>query len=371
MQNQHDIPILIFAQSGRFLAQSATQAGYRVWVADCFGDTDLLAVTERWTLLEPISTLTSSQIIHLLSTLSRGEECQLICGSGIESVYRFLNELPSNIHLIGNTAKTIKQLRSPSLFFPLLDKLTLPYPETVLQHDQKKSGYLVKSESGMGGIHIQYLDYETDVKADHYFQQFISGNSGSILFLANGLHAQQISINELTYSSTASHPFQLDAIHTPWSISEEYQSNLAYAVNAITKETKLMGLNSLDFIISDHSELLLLEVNPRFSASAELIDNYGALFECHINACQGILPTTSITHHPASLKTIYASNDIVIPQDMDWPSNCSDLSPEGTFIAKNTPLCTSLIHEISSRYHEEPHSQTEQHIMKQLQPVCL
>lgn len=367
MQSQYDLPVLIFAQSGRFLAQSATQAGYRVWVADCFGDDDLHESAERWLLLPPIPTLTPSKIIHLLTTLSQGEKCQLICGSGIESTYSFLEQLPDYIQLMGNTAKVIHQLKTPSLFFPLLDKLALTYPKTLLKLDKKISDYLVKSSSGMGGVHIQHLDNVTDIILGTYFQQFISGDSGSILFLANGSSTKRISINKLAHSANALYPFQLGSIRSPWLVNEKHLSTLNNAIAAITKATRLIGLNSLDFIISDNNELFLLEVNPRVSSSAELIDNPGVLLEYHMNACQGRLPKSIVTSPPASSKVIYAPHDVVIPEDIDWPINCSDLSSKGSLVRQNAPICTSVIHE--SKSHAAPeysHYETEEFVLKQL-----
>ena len=71
MQNQSK-PVLILAQSGRFLAQSASQAGYRVWVADCFGDIDTLVASERWQGLPKLASLTCKQFLTVLQSLTKG-----------------------------------------------------------------------------------------------------------------------------------------------------------------------------------------------------------------------------------------------------------------------------------------------------------
>ncbi|MFT7414669.1 MAG: putative ATP-grasp superfamily ATP-dependent carboligase, partial [Methylophagaceae bacterium] len=122
------IPILIFAQSGRFLAQSATQAGYTVWVADCYGDSDLLIVAERWQSLPLFTELTHDSILATLSELTGGEPCILICGGGIELCYHLLHPLPANIQLIGNTPDTIHIIKTPALFFDVLNQHAIGYP---------------------------------------------------------------------------------------------------------------------------------------------------------------------------------------------------------------------------------------------------
>ena len=106
MQDQRK-PILIFAQSARFLAQSAAQATYPVWAADFFGDLDTISVADRWLQIPALSQLHHDTILSIFSDLTQGEACTLICGSGIEKHYPLLNKLPSHIQLVGNSANII------------------------------------------------------------------------------------------------------------------------------------------------------------------------------------------------------------------------------------------------------------------------
>jgi len=369
MRNQHK-PVLIFAQSGRFLAQSATQAGYRVWVADCFGDQETVSLSERWQTLAPLSELTSNDVLSYLSTLTRGEDCILICGSGIESSYSFLDKLPINIQYIGNSFKTISTLKVPQLFFDTLSKLQLPFPDTVFEKPNTSSTWLVKSASGSGGSHIQYLK-NTEATSNHYFQQYTSGCSGSVLFLANGKQCQIISINKQLISANNNSPFRLGSIETPWLISSAHQDQLELAINKITAEVSLLGLNSLDFIISDKGKLILLEINPRPSASAELFNNKADLFQQHIDACNGLLPSISMVMptEKRALHYIYASSDVVIPFEMNWPAECHDLPISGSHIYEGEPICTALIDVKENQFSNNLSIVIEQTIFSQLSPL--
>jgi predicted ATP-grasp superfamily ATP-dependent carboligase len=333
-------PVLVFAQSGRFFAQSASQAGYPVWVADCFGDQDTLAVAERWHQLAPIQQLSNEQILNTFSVLSQGEACLLICGAGIESHYPILNKLPDNIKLIGNGADIIHTVQTPELFFTLLEKLSLNYPETRFERPNH-SGWLTKSSSGFGGIHIQPLQTHQYNK-NIYFQRYIKGSSGSVLFVANGQQAQLLSINRHYLQPSTATPFRLGGIISPWEISDQHQCYLEQAINKITPETYLQGINSLDFIISEEGQLFLLEINPRMSASAELLNDDKALFQLYINAFHGLLPEKMTKKHPSfsGLHYIYANQDIYIPDQMIWPSACHDIPVSGTFILSGDPICT-------------------------------
>ncbi len=367
MQNQHK-PVLIFAQSGRFLAQSATQAGYRVWVADCFGDQETLVIAERWQQLPIAPTLSATEILNLLLNISQGEDCILICGSGIESSYSFLDELPANIELIGNQSRTIHTLKTPQLFFDLLRQQSLPYPSTVFEcPENNRSDWLIKLASGMGGSHIYPLDKATP-NSKHYFQHTVSGLSGSALFLANGIQNQLLTINKQNASPTNRLPFRLGNIETPWLISLKHKNEIKSAINKITLATKLVGLNSLDFIISVQDELFLLEINPRPSASAELINNQSELFQHHLNACKGKLPAQDIIQSQAkvSLHYLYAPTVLTIPDPMIWPIECHDIPVAASIIQQGQPICTSLVRIDKDQQAKELHANIEQRILKQL-----
>jgi len=368
MQNQHK-PVLIFAQSGRFLAQSATQAGFRVWVADCFGDHDAVSSSERWQILPPLSELTSDDILSYLQLLTKGEDCILICGSGIESTYAFLDKLPINIQHIGNSFKTISTLKIPPLFFNTLRKLQLPFPETVFEKPNTNLTWLVKSASGLGGSHIQYLK-NTAVTSEYYFQQYTPGCCGSALFLANGKQCQIISINKQLIAANNNSPFRLGSIETPWLISSTYQDKIEFAINKITPEVSLLGLNSLDFIISDKGKLVLLEINPRPSASAELFNNKADLFQQHLDACNGLLPSMAIVMptEKRALHYIYASSDVMIPFEMIWPAECHDLPISGSHIHNGSPICTVVIDVKEKQSSNNLSKLIEQRILSQLSP---
>jgi len=360
--------VLIFAQSGRFLAQSATQAGYRVWVADCFGDQDTISSCERWQQLPPFAQLSLDDILATFNQLTQGEHCLLICGSGIEAAFSILDKLPDHIQLIGNSFNTIRTIKTAPLFFAALAKLNLPFPDTLFEPPKVSSTWLVKSASGLGGNHIHYLDNITPSQ-EHYFQRFITGKYGSVLFSANNSYAQLISINQQFLSSSEKTPFRLGKIETPWQIPTVHIKHLQFAINKLSSELGLMGINSLDFVISDHDELMLLEINPRLSASAELTDNKAGLFTLHINACLNqteASPQCELTNNKVSLKYIYAPHKVTVPVEMKWPTQCHDLPVSGTLIHKGTPICTSIVHFDEGQQSDSLHTSVEQRIFSQL-----
>jgi uncharacterized protein len=373
MQTQ-PLPILIFAQSGRFLAQSATQAGYTVWVADCFGDVDLVNVADRWQSLPAFSELTHDRIFTELSELTKGEQCLLICGSGIEQCYHLLLPLPPNIKLIGNTPDTIQPIKTPTLFFKLLNDNAINYPETRFKAAFNKlydGTWLKKAASGLGGSHIQYAVLNTnDIDDKYYYQRFIAGISGSCLFLADGRDAQLININQQHLSPNRHAPFRLGRIESAWQLSAAHNDQLQKIIKQLIAATGLIGLNSLDFVISDNNELLTLEINPRISASAELISHSAVLFQQHLDVCLGQYLTSEIPINAdsASLFYHYATTDLIVPQNMKWPAECHDIPAAEIVIKQDEPICISVVEVNKNQLATQQHIVIEEKILSQLQP---
>ena len=223
----------------------------------------------------------------------------------------------------------------------------------------------------MGGAHIEYVDLNTnEINTEYYYQHFVSGASGSCLFLANGYHAQLLTINQQFFAAASDKrpPFLLGRIESAWQLSILHKNNLNRAINQITAATLLVGLNSLDFILSDQNELLMLEINPRPSASAELVKNNATLFQNHIEACLGQLPDPQKGVHKTktSLFYHYASRNYIIPEKMLWPTECSDLPCQGTIIKQNQPICSSQVEDVRYNGAMKSHLMIEQKILKQL-----
>ena len=335
--------ILIVSQSGRFLAQIANNSGYPVWVADCFGDSDTMSVASRWLPIMDISNQRS--ILKTIITLSNEDPCTLIYGTGIECFHSILECLPKHIKLLGNSQTTVAKLKNPSHFFNILNKLDIPYPKTRLTRPIQEKGWLSKSASGFGGTHIEYLTADSEY-SNTYYQQYINGISGSALFLANGKNSQLLSINQQFLVKDPASPFMLSGLATPFILSHSQQTLLQNIIESLLSHINLYGLNSLDFIITDAGDILVLEVNPRPSASAELLTKLPKLFNLHVNACQeglGIKMTPYPKENSTYLHYIFARNNTVIPKNISWPSICRDIPLPGHYILKKAPLCTALI----------------------------
>ncbi len=336
----HRLPVLIFAQSARLLAQSATHAGYTVWVADCFLDVDTPA--DRKCKLPDLAPANISELQKILTELTTGEPCNLIYGSGIEYCSELLTALPANIRLIGNNLASLNHCNNPQLFFYLLKKLQISHPKTVFNHSvDTHENWLVKQTISLGGQAIK-AHKNNDHGGDCYLQQYITGVSASALFLSTDNKIEILSINKQHQSHDS---FLLAGIETPLTISQANLSLLKSIIYKLSRAIELQGLNSIDFIIDQQDKLFVLEVNPRPSASMALMRSDELnLIEAHIKACQNnMLSTINKTPSYRGFYYLYSNKNLTIPADIKWPDYCSDMPTPGTVIENEQPICSFFV----------------------------
>jgi predicted ATP-grasp superfamily ATP-dependent carboligase len=120
-------------------------------------------------------------------------------------------------------------------------------------------------------------------------------------------------------------------------------------VDAVTRAFPLVGVGSIDFVSTDDG-LCPVEVNPRWSASMELVERSRdvSMFGIHADACaRGALPDFDLTRQPAATDVhgkaiVFAREDIVVGDTQRWLADPSvrDIPREGECIAAGQPICT-------------------------------
>jgi predicted ATP-grasp superfamily ATP-dependent carboligase len=114
---------------------------------------------------------------------------------------------------------------------------------------------------------------------------------------------------------------------------------------AVTEAFGLRGLNGLDFVARDGVPLPI-EVNPRYSASMELVERAtgSSLFAIHAEACEGRLPEPAglpVRVHGKAI--IYARRDILVSDPVAWRVPViADVPHPGVRIGRGHPICTLL-----------------------------
>lgn len=266
----------------------------------------------------------------------------MIYGSGFESDGDLLGRLSRGRKVFGNHPEVVGLLKDPGSFFPLLDRLKIPRPETRLTPPARPAGWLAKRPGGSGGIDVRPAA-ETTPGVRVYYQRVVPGRTFSATFLANRERAFVIGFNRQWASMVRpEHPYQFGGAVGGVAMPGRLKAEIAGALDRLVAETGLVGLNGLDFILSAN-RWLVLELNPRPTATMELYDpDYPrGLFDWHLRSCGGELPAT-IPRSRASraLQVMSAAEPWDSSPEFSFPTWCRDLPRPGLRFSPGDPVCT-------------------------------
>jgi predicted ATP-grasp superfamily ATP-dependent carboligase len=117
-------------------------------------------------------------------------------------------------------------------------------------------------------------------------------------------------------------------------------------------------VNGVDLIVTDGPDgnlrVFLVEVNPRYTASMELVERaYGLnVFSLHLEAMAGRLPVFSLAEHVRSQGLyfgkgiVYARQTVTMPDTDGWTERgWRDIPFPGEQIEAGHPICTVLVAE--------------------------
>jgi methenyltetrahydromethanopterin cyclohydrolase len=334
------------------LVRAAAQANLNTIVIDCFADSDTQRLSTR---CYRVKSLAIEDIQSVVNSI-KDDCCFCIYGSGFEAHAESLTFLETQFQLMGNSATTFKALQNKHHFFQRLTQLNIPFPAVLfpsknsdLLTTNSARDYLIKPFNSLGGMNINKINttetYDLNASA-YYYQQYIDGQSLSVLFVANGKQAVIIGFNQ---QWTRPDSFVFAGIINHPTVSITYQQKLHHWINQLTNYYGLVGLGSLDFMIDEH-QCYVLEINPRPSASMLLYQH--DLLAIHGLACQGQLNTAMIFQPEmySAYQIIYAVSKIKIPDNMQWPVYCCSLPPAKTIINPQQPICSMIVSGTDPNY---------------------
>lgn len=374
----------------------ALAAGYEVIVIDAFADIDTqqyaqLVLQAKISDLEQnpgfaqnYGNFDTADFLKQLRSIQLSDCIGLLYGSGFEGNVDLLSEIAKLVPVIGNLPQTVAAIKKPIDFFAVLDSLHIPHPEVCFNGLDNTQGWLIKQAGGAGGTHIQKADTDARLGIGEYFQREISTNLKddatkayainneivktvipvSLIFLADGVNVQDIGFNQQLIAATTAQPYRYGGIISHGLIDDAVKDLMLSAAKKITTHYALRGLNSLDALVINsglNEQVMILEINPRLSASVALYQfEYENLLELHIQSCH-IQPCQSAglainNIELAKFKSIklaknkdsiahavfYAPCDMKIKVDEVWPDWTADIPRPNTYIKIDEPVCTVM-----------------------------
>lgn len=323
------------------IAQAAFESGFIPLTIDLFEDRD----TRQFAVVHgKVASVSIAYIKGYIEQFILEHNVRYaVYGSGLENFPETLEYLANTLTVLGNAPDTFNLCQSKDLF-SVLKRLDISHPETVyVPPDTRNKTWLEKAWQRQGGYGVKFYDGRSKSNAEKVFwQQYIKGSCHSVLFLSNGSSAKIIGFNSQWFVKPdfPDQAFIFTGIINDLECSEPVKHTLENYVTSLTKELKLIGLNSLDFMLFK-GQVYVIEINarPPFSLQLYLLP----LFQLHIRACLGELPDElPVQTDIAGIQIIYAPKDVVIPENVDWLQECSDIPQSNALIRTGQPICSIM-----------------------------
>lgn len=347
--------VLIAGVTTRALAVSAAKAGYRVTAVDAFGDLDLRAVAD----VIPVRRAHGPSPLPAAAAGGWVPAQMVAYTSNFENYPGAVARLAQGRRLLGNPPEVLARVRNPIELARVLRRHGLATPETRATGPVTAAfgeAWLLKPRRSGGGHGIKVWRPGQPVPRGSYLQKQIDGLGGSVVFAADGCAAVVLGFSRQLVGDArlGAHRFRYcgSILGTPTSQLFPYQEELleraVTLAQVLTHEFRLVGLNGIDFI-ARRGVPYPTEVNPRYSASMELVERAQgvSLFQIHALACSGVLPAPPAPADGVEGKAIvFARHDAILGETRSWMRNPSfaDVPHPGERIRRGHPICTVFAH---------------------------
>ena len=244
----------------------------------------------------------------------------------VENKFKFYNKLKNKFNV-------------PLTFQPLdVDELN----EILQQYPNNQ--FILKPLQGSGGLGIFLLNNESSNKLkqvneicqnisleNYILQEYIEGTNVS----SSVLSSKKDSKNIINSRLITEHDLGNDTF-------EYLNDEMKNASEDLINEFDLIGSNGVDFVLDKQGELKVIEINPRFQGTYELVENALGinLLDAHIKACEGEMIDIPNPNQYSIKKIIYARKQVLIG-NLNIP-NVYDIPYEGVKIEKDQPLVTLI-----------------------------
>jgi uncharacterized protein len=321
--------VLILGASARAAAQSARRAGFAVSAIDLFADDDLAACADA---------IRCDDYPRNLMALSReAPSGPWMYTGGLENHPSIVSAISANRPLWGNDAKVLREVRNPTALFEALSAAGLPAVEA--HHDMhevpRDGNWLAKPVAGCGGLRVHVFDDDSSLmRGDNairpafraklwFFQRRVAGVSASAVFVAAAGHTVLLGTSEQLVGQpwSGAGPFQYAGSLGPLVVNdaplpESILDEVAQTGSVLAERFRLTGLFGIDGIV-DEKRFWPVEVNPRYTASCEVIERLTGInaVATQVAACErAALPNANDETPPrraAGKLIVFATRDCV------------------------------------------------------------
>jgi uncharacterized protein len=290
-------PLAIIGASVRAACQSALRAGWAPWGADLFADRDLVASCP--------AVRCAGYPRGLASLVRTAPPGPWMYTGALENHPLLVDQIARTRPLYGNAGRVLRRVRDPRLLHDALCAAGLPVPAILLDPRAAATdgSWLAKPIRGCGGRGIfvwranasaARRGTRTAHGGGYYFQRRIAGLPIAAIFVAARGRAHLLGATEQLIGAAwcGAGEFAYAGSIGPLALSTPQRSQLEDIGHVVAARFELTGLFGVDAIV-DERHVWPVEVNPRYTASVEVIEHAASVpaIELHAAACRdGALP---------------------------------------------------------------------------------
>ena len=350
--NKKNEEFLIVAASCRAMVRSVSQAGYRCRGIDLFADWDAQQICE----VQQVSSFEAA----VRAATNLPDRLRTLIGAGVENAVAGREDPFCGRPVYAPLGQTLVNLSDP--FFVAGELQAANFPTLpISRHCPATGAWMEKPIHAGGGQGVRRIDsaaFSAIPKPDAkqvYYQQYVPGVVCGASFVAAQGTCELMGVCRQIPSTSTTHPFLYSGSYGPFALNPEIERQVCGMARVLADACNLQGWFGIDFIERE-GEAWLLELNPRYTASMEILERISkqSLFDYHLNAFEPLSPIGfSLPRAKALLGKQYVyweSEDPVVVQtdahrqlvqlgksaerfvtDIPWP---------GTAIETAMPICT-------------------------------
>lgn len=344
--------LIILGASARAACFSAHRSAYSPYWIDQYGDHDL---TQNFI----GSCIPADKYPDgILDQIAASPTAPFLYTGALENHLQVLEELEKHRSLLGNSAEVCRVVRDPEAVSACFKRADIKHPELSslpLASDLTDRQWLIKPLRSAGGLGVMHHNGDENVLFENqYLQEFISGENRAGVFLGNGKSVSLLGVTRQLVGETFLHAGEFSYCGSigPLQLDDNEHQQWLHIGSALTAEFGLRGLFGVD-AISRNGELYPLEINPRYTASVEVLELALEIpvIAMHCDACHGKLPSAllPVANSLIGKAYLFAAQTIVSPANVEQLYDASDSFPRSadiphahTVINQGHPVMTIL-----------------------------
>lgn len=354
-------PVLLIGTSTRAAAYSCRLAGFQPSAIDRFGDQDLASLAQQSVVI------TQNAPAEILNALGTFPGQPVVYLGGLENQPDLIEQVAARNPLWGNQPGTLRQVREPFLLAEILKSQGISVP--LLRKNPAElplnGSWLEKPLASGGGLGVRVWDRSAarePATEPVVYQARVAGPGFGASFLADPKDGCTLLGVCRSWQGAPWGPFVYRASLGPISLSQQRTEELTRIGSILTQQFGLRGLFGVDLIRDPTGQIHVIEVNPRITASIEVLERAAGqtFFPLHARAFDNQTAKAPATGSQPSRRAgkaiIYAQAPCQVPARESTPfdqalraaqhpslenePSLADIPWPGTRFARGEPVCT-------------------------------